>query len=107
MIRIILTCTTLVVGIAAAAYADGNAQSPGYFTAAGAPLVAPVNQNDTSNTTIQKQKESGYFPSADAPLVAPDGGNAGADATASEQSKSGYFPSADAPLVSPTTNGVH
>ncbi|HUH86296.1 MAG TPA: hypothetical protein VLX85_16935 [Stellaceae bacterium] len=102
MIRIILTCSTLVIGLASVAYADGNAQSPGYFTQAGAPLVAPVNQNDTSDATIQKQRESGYFPSADAPLAAPDNGNAGAAATASDQAESGYFPSADAPLVSPT-----
>jgi len=107
MTRLILTCGTFIIGVAAAAYADGNANAPGYFTDAGAPLVAPVNQNDTSSTTAEKQQQSGYFPSADAPLVAPDSGNAGAAATASDQSRSGYFPAADAPLVSPTTNGVH
>ncbi len=95
------------MGVAAAAYADGNANSPGYFTDAGAPLVAPVNQNDTSNTTAQKQEQSGYFPDAGAPLVAPDEGNAGADSTARKQTESGYFPSAGAPLVSPMNNGVH
>jgi len=106
MTRLILTCGTFIIGVAAAAYADGNANSPGYFTEAGAPLFAPVNQNDSSSTTAQKQQESGYFPSADAPLVAPDSGNAGAAATAGDQSKSGYFPSADAPLVSPNTTGA-
>jgi hypothetical protein len=107
MIRIILTCGALVIGVASAAYADGNAQSPGYFSDAGAPLVAPVNQYETSDTTALKQQQSGYFPSADAPLVAPNENNADADSTARKQTESGYFPSADAPLVSPTNNGVH
>lgn len=107
MVRIILTCGTFIIGVAAAAYADGTSSSPAYYNDAGAPLVAPVNQNDTSTTTIQKQQKSGYFPNADAPLVAPYGGNAYAASTEQKQEKSGYFPSADAPLVAPTTNGVH
>ncbi len=101
----------IAIGIAAAACSDSMPrsadQSPGYFTDAGAPLVAPVNQYDTSNTTAQKQEQSGYFPSAGAPLVAPDEGNAGADSTARKQTELGYFPSAGAPLVSPMNNGVH
>lgn len=104
---LIFSCGVLVASIAVAACADNaRVQSPGYFTDAGAPLVAPYNQNSFSDSTAQKQKDSGYFPDAGAPLVAPDEGNAGADATAAKQSRSGYFPSPDAPLVSPSTNGV-
>lgn len=101
----------IAIGIAAAACSDSMPrsadQSPGYFTNAGAPLVPPLDQNDRSDTTAQKQRTSGYYPYPDAPLVAPDEGNAGAQSTAKKQSDSGYFPSAGAPLVSPTNNGVH
>ena len=110
MIRLVIACGLFIVGIAVAAYADdthgSGAQSPGYFIESGAPLVAPYNQDSSSDATAQKQKNSGYYPTADAPLVAPDVGNAGANATASKQSESGYFPTADAPLVAPTTTGA-
>jgi hypothetical protein len=107
MNRLIFCCGVLIASIAVAAYADNaRIQSPGYFTDAGAPLVTPYNQNSSSDSTAQKQKDSGYFPDAGAPLVAPDEANAGADDTASKQSRSGYFPSPDAPLVAPSTNGI-
>jgi hypothetical protein len=95
----------IAIGVTAAACSDNmprsSAQSPGYFTDAAAPLVAPYDQNDRSDTTAQKQEKVGYFPYPEAPLVAPDEGNAGADTTAGKQSESGYFPAAGAPLVAP------
>jgi hypothetical protein len=80
-----------------------EAQPTGYFDSADAPLVPPIDQNATSNSTAKVQVESGYFPSADAPLVSPDESNTGAASTLKKQEKSGYFPDADAPLVPPNT----
>jgi hypothetical protein len=98
------------IGIATAAYADGTprggAQSPGYFTETGAPLVAPSAPGEPFGTTAQKQRDSGYYPDAGAPLVAPDVGNAGAESTVRKQVESGYFPYAGAPLVPLTTTGA-
>lgn len=110
MYRFATTGSLLVVlGVVAAACSDGtahvSAQPAGYFTDAGAPLVAPY-QDQWSNTTAQRQASSGYFPYAGAPQVAPDQGNAGADSTLRKQAQSGYFPTAGAPSVAPTTNGV-
>ena len=95
----------IAIGVTAAACSDNmprsNAQSPGYFTDAAAPLVAPYDQSERSDATAQKQVKSGYYAYPEAPLVAPDEGNAGADTTAGRQSESGYFPAAGAPLVAP------
>ena len=95
------------LGLAAAVpvHAD-SAQPSGYFTEAGAPLVAPY-QNLRSDTTAQKQVASGYFPYAGAPQVAADTVTISADTTLQKQAQSGYFPTAGAPMVAPTTNGVH
>lgn len=91
--------------VAAAAFADSTPPSgappAGYFTEAGAPLVAPIVQGATSPATAEKQETSGYYPYADAPLVAPIEGDAGAASTLRKQVESGYFPYAGAPLVSP------
>lgn len=98
------------IGAATAAYADSgprsSAQSPGYFTEAGAPLVTPSAQGEPFAATAQKQRDSRYYPEAGAALVAPDEGNAGAEATARKQAESGYFPYAGAPLVGRTTTGA-
>jgi hypothetical protein len=95
----------IAIGVTAAACSDNmprsNAQSPGYFTDAAAPLVAPYDQSERSGTTAQKQVKSGYYAYPEAPLVASDDGNAGAGTTAGKQSESGYFPAAGAPLVAP------
>ena len=95
----------IAIGVTAAACSDNmprsNAQSPGYFTDAAAPLVAPYDLSERSDTTAQKQVKSGYYAYPEAPLVAPDEGDAGADTTAGKQSQSGYFPAAGASLVAP------
>jgi hypothetical protein len=106
MSRIALAGSLFVaIGVAAAACNDNmprsNAQSPGYFTDAAAPLVAPYDQSERSDATAQKQVKSGYYAYPEAPLVAPDEGDAGADTTAGKQSQSGYFPAAGASLVAP------
>jgi hypothetical protein len=97
----------IAIGVTAAACGDNmprsNAQLSGYFTDAAAPLVAPYDQSERSDTTAQKQVKSGYYAYPEAPLVAPDEGAAGAGATAGKQSQSGYFPAAGAPLVAPTS----
>lgn len=63
----------VALGLSTAACDGGmtstTVQPTGYFDSAGAPLVAPTDQNATSNSTTKKQVESGYFPSADAPLA--------------------------------------
>jgi hypothetical protein len=93
----------VALGLTGAACNDGTmrteAQPTGYFDSADAPLVAPIDQNATSNSTAKAQAASGYFPDADAPLVSPDQSNAGAASTLKKQENSGYFPDADAPLV--------
>ena len=111
MSRLLVSGVLLVaLGLTAAACDGGpmstNAQSLGYFNNAGAPLVAPTDQNATSDSTAKKQEESGYFPSADAPLVSPYQGNGDAGSTLKNQKKSGYFPDAGAPLVPRNTSGV-
>jgi hypothetical protein len=78
----------------------------GYLNSAGAPLVAPTDQNATSDSTTKKQEESDYFPGADALLVSPYQGNGDAGSTLKNQKKSGYFPDAGSPLVPRNTSGV-
>ena len=94
----------LCLACAACGTATGaDPKTAGYLGSPDAPLVAPVNQNDRSDTTAQKQQNSGYFPQADAPLVAPNTHPVDASSTLQKQQNSGYFPSADAPLVPSTT----
>jgi hypothetical protein len=100
----------VALGLTAAACDGGpmstKAQSLGYFNSAGAPLVAPTDQNATSDSTTKKQEESDYFPGADALLVSPYQGNGDAGSTLKNQKKSGYFPDAGSPLVPRNTSGV-
>lgn len=92
-----LAAATLLVSLSGASAAEG------YFTDAGAPLVAPT-QYDTGDAqaTAARQQASGYFADADAPLVAPSYATNPA-LTVERQRSSGYFPDAGAPLVSPTS----
>lgn len=111
MSRLSISGVLLVaLGLSTAACDGGTTsttgQPTGYFDSAGAPLVAPIDQNATSDSTAEKQVRSGYFPSADAPLVSPDQGNANSGSTLKKQEKSGYFPDAGAPLVPKNTSGA-
>lgn len=111
MSRLALSGVLLVaLGLMTAACDGGTTsttdQPTGYFDSAGAPVVAPIDQNATSDSTAHKQLESGYFPSADAPLVSPDQVDANTGSTLQKQEKSGYFPDADAPLAPANTLGI-
>ena len=101
----------VAVGVAGGACSNsatgGQAHPVGYLSTPDAPLVAPINQYETSSTFQEKQEKSGYMPAAGTPLVAPDNQDETSDSTLQKQQKSGYFPSAGAPLVSPTTTGTH